>query len=791
MSLAPRIGLLAWDQGQALAQALDWPGLLLALGKQKDVKLVLAPTSLGQGRAELAAALAEGQVERLLVLGAPSHTQRQDLLAALAPAGLNPHLAAWLDLEAEGVLDLGLPAAQRQKKALTLVKMHLALLRLAAPLEPVEAPATRAALVLGGGVAGLEAAKRLAACGVEVHLAERAASLGGRVAQLSGLYPLGCDPLCGLVVSLRELCANGQVHIHTLSQLTDLAGAPGAFSATLSRAPRFVDPELCNGCGQCATVCPVEVPAAQAWWQDEPPVNPRAFALAGLKPAKAIGPGGPLAFPPAWRVRRELCPPGCRACAEACPSRALCLEQGEEHFTIEAGALILATGWDPYPLSRLERWAYQQSPRVVGNLELERLLSPAGAAALAGMEPRTVAFIQCAGSRDQAHLPYCSGVCCSASLKQARRLKELYPDLLCYVFYQDIRTLGFEEDLYRQVAALPGVVLVRGLPAQAQLLEDGRLGIRAEDAFSGVELKLRLDLLVLAGGMTPSAGSVELAARLGLPPGPHGFYWSHPQCRPADSGRNGIFAAGCGREPMNVTRSLESAALAACHALPLMSGQVRLAPHLPRLDKGKCDQCKRCLEECPAGAWSLDERGFPLLAPTRCRQCGVCMGACPLAAISLPGSTIRQMAAAIEVLGDDAAFAGQAPLVLALLCQNDAWLAARQAARAGLALPPGLVMLPLTCAGALNNALVADALSLGVDGVLIGGCPGQQCHYRTGGELASRRARDLGGKLTQMRLEPQRVRFEPLEVGQAEDFARLAAGFAQELKALGPNPFRM
>jgi heterodisulfide reductase subunit A/quinone-modifying oxidoreductase subunit QmoB len=241
---------------------------------------------------------------------------------------------------------------------------------------------------------------------------------------------------------------------------------------------------------------------------------------------------------------------------------------------------------------------------------------------------------------------------------------------------------------------------------------------------------------------------------------------------------------------MNVSRSLESAGRAALAALPFLRGEVALAPHLPRLDQGKCDQCKRCVEECPYGAWSLDERGFPALSPTRCRQCGVCMGACPLTAISLANRTIAQAAKAVEVLGDALGFAGKEPVILAFLCQQDALIAARAAAARGLALPPGLVLWPVNCAGALNNALVADALSLGVDGVLVGGCVEEECHFREGSRLAATRARAMEEKLAQMRLEPARVRFVNLGINQAERFADLTAAYAEELKALGPNPFK-
>ncbi len=796
MPTKPGIALALWDQGGALARALDLDAFAAALAKLSGVAGLWRPADLEGGLEELAQAFREGRADRLLMLGRATPAQRGLIWRRLSATSLNPHLVHWLDLQEESALPPGFPSEPRRKKALLITKMHLADLRLARPLMPVAVPAEPTALVVGGGVAGLGAALALAKAGVEVHLAERTSALGGKVALLSGFYPLGCDPACGLSFTLEALRATGKARLHTLSELAEISGGPGAFRAVLRRRPGHVDPERCDGCGACAEACPVQLPDLAEWWQDEPPLNAQAFALAGA-PAKAIGPTGNPALGTSYRVLRERCPEGCDACVAACPAGAVRLDEDESRLEVGAGAVILATGWDPYPLSRLTEYGYPRSRRVVGNLEMEGLLSERGLPSLAGLlgaegKPPALGFVQCAGSRDLAHLPYCSGVCCSATLKQARRLKQLWPELTVYIFYQDMRTPGFEEDLYRDVAAMEGVVFVRGLPAGVREQDqDGRLALRCEDAYAGRELKLSLDLLVLAGGMTPSPGAAELGGLLGLPAGPHGFFPAHLQCHPEESGRSGVFAAGCAREPMNVARSLESAARAALAALPFMQGEAWLAPHLPQLDQGKCDQCKRCVEECPFGSWSLDERGFPRLDLARCRQCGICMGSCPLTAISLPNRTVNQTAKAVEVLGEGTAFAGKEPVILAFLCRHDALIAARAAAAAGLALPPGVVLWPLNCAGSLNNALVADALSLGVDGVFIGGCAEDQCHFREGSRLAGRRSRDLGDKLAQMRLEPERVRFAHLGIGDAGRFAELVGEYAAALRALGPNPFRM
>jgi len=254
--------------------------------------------------------------------------------------------------------------------------------------------------------------------------------------------------------------------------------------------------------------------------------------------------------------------------------------------------------------------------------------------------------------------------------------------------------------------------------------------------------------------------------------------------------RTGIYACGACRGPMNVSQSVESARSAVVQSLRLMGGTVRVEPPYPVLDRTRCDKCKRCIEECPFAAFVFDEQGFPVPDLARCRQCGICQGSCPAVAIALGNATARQVSAQLEALSERAPVKGE-PLLVALLCQNDAAHAAADAARLGLALPPNHFFLRVPCAGAVNTASIADALAYGIDGVLVGGCRDGQCHYVRGNELVRKRSGDLAEKLRKMRMDEGRVRFEAIEVGDARRYRDLVRGFADELAGLGPNPFRI
>ncbi len=496
----PKVGLFLWDPGGRLAAGIDIDMLVRRATRMKNVARCDVITDIWSTGflASVKADIDAGTLNRLVWVGRFSAVQEKVLESGLEAGGFNRFLHEWCDLEEQGVGRQGADRALQTQKAAILVQMSVARARLLEALEPVSLPAIDAACIIGAGVAGLHAASSLLKLGKKVYLIEKESGVGGKVASLHRLYPRICDPACGLEFEVEKLKGSERVEVHTLSRVKAVDGTPGNFEVRIEKRPRCVSVEKCNGCGACAEVCPV---ALSGDGQD-PPLAPSPGLFGPGK--KAIHPPVPMGFPSAFAVERQYCPAGCGACVGACPTGAIDLDEAPSELVVHAGALIVTTGWDPYPLSTVEEYGYGVYPNVVSNLDAERLLDDLP-------EPREVGFIQCAGSRDERHLSYCSSVCCSASLKQVVSLKGRCPDARVYLFYQDIRTPGFDEALYQQVKSLDGVIFIRGLPSAVKPDGEGKLKVRAEDVLSGKEVSLSLDLLVLAGGMVPSRDSGETA----------------------------------------------------------------------------------------------------------------------------------------------------------------------------------------------------------------------------------------------------------------------------------------
>ncbi len=610
-------------------------------------------------------------------------------------------------------------------------------------------------LVVGGGLTGLQAAQAAAALGHPVVLVEKAAELGGYLAGVREVVPevppydrLQPNPVPALVRAVRE---DKRIRVLVGTRLASIKGQPGQFA--------------------------VEVE----------------------------GPGG------------------------------------KEQF--KAGSIVQATGARPYDATRLGHLGYGRSPQVVTAAELESMLASGKLARPGdGKPPKRIVFVQCAGSRDDAHLKYCSSECCATTLRQVLAIHKSWPHVECAVIYRDMRAPGQLEHFYRAVQEQSKVMLARGT-VDAVTGNGAGLHVSVRDSLLGEHVQIDADMVVLATGMVPNSAdgeairalrdakmriirnesdtqrkaAEELAASLAqhegteilnlnyrqgpdLPLMAYGFPDSHYICFPYETRRTGIFAAGTLRAPMDPAQASEDGWGAAMKATQLIAAAARGEAVHPRSgDIGvndfflqRCTQCKRCTEECPFGTLNEDEKGTPQYNPYRCRRCGICLGSCPERIVSFPDYSVDAIASMIktmEVPEEDE----EKPRILALLCENDALPALDDAAMRRTNWNPWVRVIPVRCLGAVNVVWIGEALSRGIDGVMLIGCKrgdDYQCHYIKGSELAHKRMENLQETLTRLSLESDRVRV--LELGR-DEFARIPAHldeFAEAITELGANPLK-
>ncbi|MBI5478501.1 MAG: hydrogenase iron-sulfur subunit [Deltaproteobacteria bacterium] len=470
------------------------------------------------------------------------------------------------------------------------------------------------------------------------------------------------------------------------------------------------------------------------------------------------------------------------------------------------GAVVVATGWQPYDAAKLGHLGYGRCKNVITNVQLEemaregKLLRPAD-----GKPPKKVVFIQCAGSRDQEHLPYCSAVCCRVSLKQALYVRELDPTATATIIYKDIRTPGEFELFYKRVQEDPGVFLTKGDVVEVKENADRTVTIVADNTLLGEKIEVTADLVVLATGMVPATfdnPTLNLAYRLGkeLPTAPHGFTDSEFICFPYETQRTGIYAAGTVHQPMDTLTATDDAAGAAMKAIQCVDSVQRGAAVHPRAGDlsfpsfflQRCTQCKRCTEECPFGTLDEDEKGTPKPNPNRCRRCGVCMGACPERIVSFKNYNVDMIASmikAIEVPEEDE----EKPRVVALMCENDAYPALDLAGLNRLTYDPMFRVIPVRCLGSVHLVWIADSLSKGIDGVMLIGCKfgdDYQCHFIKGSEIANKRLENLKETLTRLALESDRVKVVQLAITDYGKLPAILGEFADKIREVGPNPYK-
>ncbi len=410
-------------------------------------------------------------------------------------------------------------------------------------------------LVIGGGMAGMTAALEAAETGCEVILVEKEPFLGGRVARMNQYFPKLCPPTCGLEINFRRIKNNPKITVLTQAEVEKIEGSAGNYEVTVRVEPRYIT-NACTLCGDCAAACEAERPDDYNY---------------GLGKTKAAYLPHAMAFPSLYVIDRGACTDGCSACADACSYGAVDLSQAAEEKKFQVAAVVAATGWSPYDASKIDNLGYGKYPNVITNVVMERLAAvngPTGGKIQRpsdGKAPASVAFVQCAGSRDENHLPYCSAVCCSASLKQATYIRSQYPDAKITIFYIDIRTPGRLEDFYTKVAE-NNIELIKGKAAKVEQDPDtGELLITAEDVLGGGKKTVRVDLLVLATGIVPNSNGL-----------PAEFTRDEFNFLVNPPGKTGLYGAGCVRRPEEVSATVQDGTGAALKAFQCV---VRSANH--------------------------------------------------------------------------------------------------------------------------------------------------------------------------------------------------------------------
>lgn len=409
-------------------------------------------------------------------------------------------------------------------------------------------------LVVGGGFSGITAALEAAEVGHEVYIVEKNSYLGGRVSQLNQYFPKLCPPSCGLEINFQRIKNNPRVQYFTMAEVVSITGKAGEYTAKIKISPRYVNSN-CTACDKCTPVCPVETDSEFDF---------------GLRKRKAIYRTHLHSFPLRYAIDPAVClGKSCSKCVEACVYDAVDLEEQPKEITLNVGAVIWATGWKPYDLEKLEILGAGKVKNAISNMQMERLASLSGPTngkilrPSDAKEPERIAFVQCAGSRDETHLSYCSYICCMASLKQVTYLRAQCPDAQIVIYYIDLRTPGRYDKFLQKIRKDENVLMVKG--KVAKVVEDPATGdvlITAEDIIKGLKKEERFDLVVLATGMQPSITGQKLPMDMELDE--EGFCIAR---------EGGLSAAGCAKMPLDVMRSAQTATGAALKAIQTVVGR--------------------------------------------------------------------------------------------------------------------------------------------------------------------------------------------------------------------------
>jgi heterodisulfide reductase subunit A len=655
--MAEKIGVYVCHCGSNIAGIVDveevskWAGEELkdrGVVVSRDYKFMCS--SLGQELIEKD--IKEFGLTRVVVAACSPHLHEQTFRKATERGGLNPYLCELVSIrEQVSWVHTDKVAATEKSKAVVSGGVERVIWN--EPLESLHVPIHADTLIVGGGIAGIQAALEIADAGYHVILVEREPSIGGHMAQFDKTFPtLDCSA-CILTPKMVSVGNHPNITMYTWSEVMQVDGYVGNFDVTIQQKPRYIETELCTGCGICQEKCPKKI-------------IDNVYE-AGLGIRKAVYTPFPQAVPKYPVIDRENCiyflKGTCKACEKFCPTGAIDFTQEEKIIQVKVGNIILATGWDLFDPRRIPQYGYGQLANVFTSLEFERLSNSAGPTngnivLRDGItKPKSVAIAHCVGSRDVNYNAYCSAICCMQSLKFAHLVKER-TGAEVYNCYIDMRTpaKGYEEFYMRLLEE--GTHFIRGKIAEITNAartpeEEGKLIVQVEDTLIGKQRRIPVDMVILSAALEPRHDSKEVAHRFGISCSADGWFIErHPKLDPIATMTEGVFIAGCVQGPKDIPASVAQGAAAAARVLGrIQMKEIALEPVRASIDEEKCSGCRICNDLCPFNAITFHEdRMITEINPALCQGCGTCVAACPAGAISGTVFSNQQVLAQIDGL---------------------------------------------------------------------------------------------------------------------------------------------
>ena len=779
----PRIGVFVCHCGLNIAGVIDVKEVIEYAKTLPDVVYTKDNryTCADPGQDEIRKAIEEHNLNRVVVAACSPRMHEPTFRKTVADVNLNPYLFEMANIREFSSWCHPNAPKDATEKAKEIVKMAVAKARLLEPLKEIEVPVTNKALVVGGGIAGINSALDLAEMGFKVYLVEKTESIGGHMAQLDKTFPtLDCS-ICIEGPKMVDVGRHPNIETISYADVTEVSGFVGNFKVKIKKKPRYVIQEDCTGCGECKDVCPIEYP--NEWDMNM-----------GVR--KAISVPFEQAVPLVYTINLDHCIE-CYKCMDACGARqAINFDQKEEEIEIEVGAIIVATGFDVYLPYDDPLYGYGRYDNVITAMEFERLILAAGPTggkvirASDGKKPHSVAFIQCVGSRNLNKFEYCSGFCCMYALKDAILLKEKYKDEVdVYILYMDMRThfKGYEE-FYRRARDL-GVIFIRG--RGGHVVEDSKtrnLLIRAEDMTLGQPIELPAEMVVLCTAAIPQSDAGDMARILNISRGADGFFMeSHPKLKPVDTPADGVFLAGACQGPKDIPYSVAQGSAAAARAATILSKEKwKIEPIVAVVDPENCRntrvKCGICVKACPYGAIEANEGEAAKVRTATCHGCGTCVAECPADAIQQKHFTDDQIFAQIRTALEK----DPEEKILGFLCNWCCYAGADLAGTSRFEYPPLIRPIRIMCSGRVDRDFVLEAFRLGAGMVMIGACHlPYDCHYISGNWKMKARMDALSPMLQKLGLSPQRFRVEYVSAAEGLKFAELMKEMATQLDELG------